>query len=134
MPDRTPSQSLHGRHILVAEDEYLMASELCRRLQEEGADVIGPAPTVEAALALARADGSLDGAVLDVNLQGGVVFPVVEELRRRGVPVVFATGYDAWALPAEFGDIPRCEKPVEMAQLMPLLQTRGDTSSTAPPS
>jgi hypothetical protein len=50
--------------------------------------------------------------VLDVNLQGEMVYPVADALRERGVPFVFATGYDHLHIPANFGDIAICEKPV----------------------
>jgi hypothetical protein len=36
----------------------------------------------------------LDGAVLDTNLRGEMVFPLVAALMRRGVLFIFATGYD----------------------------------------
>ena len=64
------------------------------------------------ALALARAEERLDGAILDVNLNGEEVFPLADELISRGVPVIFSTGYDgASALPAPYRDRPRLEKP-----------------------
>ena len=55
-----------------------------------GCRPVGPVATVHQALRLAS-DESLDGAVLDVNLRDQMVFPVAEELARRGVRVVFAT-------------------------------------------
>ena len=45
------------------------------------------------ALRLAEQE-ALDGAVLDVNLNGDWCFPIAEVLRRRGVPFIFLTGYD----------------------------------------
>ncbi len=52
----------------------------------------------------------LDCAVLDVNLHGEHVFQLAGELRARGVPSIFATGYDAAFLPADF---PRCDLSAE---------------------
>ena len=41
--------------------------------------------------------------MLDVNLGSGNSFPVAEELRRRNIPFIFATGYgDGSAIPAGF--------------------------------
>jgi hypothetical protein len=41
---------------------------------------------------------SIDAAILDVNLNDLRSYPVAEQLERRGVPFVFATGYDVEGL------------------------------------
>jgi hypothetical protein len=48
----TPKRPLSGRRILVVEDEYLIAIEMERWLQEAGAEVAGPVPDTKRALAL----------------------------------------------------------------------------------
>lgn len=116
--------ALGGRRVLVVEDDYVIASDLAHMLRSLGVHVIGPAASVRDALALMESNGSLDGAVLDVNLANERVFPVAESLRARGVPFVFATGYAAWILPPEFADAPRCEKPVDPQALARLLSSR----------
>ena len=78
--------------ILVVEDEVFIAWEIEERLQRLGCEVVGPVGRLEHALELARTT-ALDGALLDVNIKGGVVYPVAEELLARQVPVVFSTGY-----------------------------------------
>lgn len=113
--------ALRGRRILVAEDEYMLADEMAEALGKAGATVVGPAPRVGAALALARGEGALDAAVLDVSLAGEMVWPVVEALAARGVPVVLATGYDAHAIPPAHAHLPRCEKPVGMGEVLRVL-------------
>lgn len=117
MRDPLPASGLRGRRILVVEDDYMLAEDLRRDLEGQGADVVGPVPTVAAALKLIQAEGTLDGAILDVNLHGEKVFPVVDILRQRGVPIVFTTGYGQGALPEAYADVPRCEKPVDMRRL-----------------
>ena len=93
-------QPLDGLRILVAEDNVLAAMELEQVLEECGCETVGPAATVEQALRLAREE-RLDGAVLDVNLRDQAVFPVADELARRGVRMIFATGYeDGYNFPA----------------------------------
>ena len=57
---------------------------------------MGPVPSVTDALRLidvAAADGGLDAAVLDINLDGRHVEPVADKLAALGVPFLFATGY-----------------------------------------
>ncbi|MBI0534890.1 response regulator [Roseomonas sp. KE2513] len=113
---------LHGRRLLVVEDEYVIAMDMARALEELGAEVVGPAGSVADALLLVRnEDSHLDAAVLDVNLRNERVFPVAEALAARGVPFVFATGYDTSALPRAYAGAPRCEKPVNKTSLARLL-------------
>ena len=89
-------QSLHGRQVLVVEDEALIAMVMEDGLVEAGAEVVGPACTVDEALGLierAACDGGLSAAVLDINLEGVAVAPVANRLAVLGVPFVFTTGY-----------------------------------------
>lgn len=83
---------LKGKRILVVEDEALIAVMVEDMLAEMGSEVVGPAATIEQALALARAE-EIDGAVLDVNVRGERIDPVAEALALRGIPMLFATGY-----------------------------------------
>lgn len=86
-----PEGSGHRRRIFVADD-------LVRQLAGAGAAIVGPASTVEAALALLE-DG-VDLAILDINLKGTMSFALADELARRGIRFVFATGYAAAMIPA----------------------------------
>lgn len=108
---------LNSCRILVVEDEYLLADDLAQELMEEGAEVVGPVPSVARAMSLLDAHARLDGAILDINLGGEPVFPVADLLIDRGVPVLFTTGYDAAALPSRLAHVPRCEKPVNIARV-----------------
>jgi CheY-like chemotaxis protein len=114
----TNSHRLNGLRILVAEDEYFIAEEIVELFEEAGANVIGPAQTVDDAMALVSAGKPLHGAVLDISLHGEMVFPVADELVRRGVPFVFTTGYDESTLPARFSTVTRCEKPVDPSKIL----------------
>ncbi len=87
----SPTLPLSGRRILVVEDEYLIAIEMERWLQEAGAEVAGPVPDTERALALIETE-ALDAAVLDVHLNGEPAYVVADRLTERGVPYLFATG------------------------------------------
>jgi CheY-like chemotaxis protein len=108
---------LNHCRILVVEDEYLLADELALELADEGAVVLGPAPSVKRALGLLEGDASLDGAILDLNLGGEPAFPVADVLIDRSVPLIFTTGYDAGAIPERFAHIPRCEKPINIGRI-----------------
>ncbi len=116
---------LRGRHLLIVEDDYLIAMEMAASLAAHGATILGPAGSVADARALLEADHApLDGAVLDINLSGERVFPVADLLTASGVPFVFATGYDLWVIPQPYAEVPRCAKPVRVSDLVQLLDGR----------
>ena len=112
MTGAKPAASLRGQCILVVEDEYMIAEEIAVLLREAGADMIGPAPRVDEAVRLIAAGDRIDGAVLDVNLFNEPVWPVVDMLLPRAVPLLLATGYDVSAIPSAYSHIPRREKPL----------------------
>lgn len=87
---RKKKSLLSGRRILVIDDERFLTQEILTALQKLGADVIGPVATVAEALRLIEKANNIDGAIIDVKLQGEVVFPAADLLQRRGIPFVFA--------------------------------------------
>jgi CheY-like chemotaxis protein len=116
--DTAARDRLQGRRVLVVEDEYFVACDIARALAEAGAEVIGPAPDSSRALALLGEHEAVDGAVLDINLKGEMVYPIADALRARGVPFCFATGYDSAVLPRSYRDVPCWEKPFDLAKLV----------------
>jgi ActR/RegA family two-component response regulator len=66
--------ALKGRHILVVEDEALIALDLQRLLDQSGAMVIGPAVSVSQALEVIH-ENHIDFALLDVKLGDETVDP-----------------------------------------------------------
>lgn len=109
--------NLTGRQILIVEDEFYIASDLKRALSASGAVPVGPAACVADAIALIES-GPVDGALLDVNLEGEFSYPVADRLAERGVPFLFLTGYDGWALPDAYQDAVRIAKPFATANVL----------------
>ena len=68
MIEQRRSFSLRGRLILVVEDDYFVAEDLCREREDQGASVMGPVPSVADALALLAREDRPDIALLDVKL------------------------------------------------------------------
>lgn len=99
------------KRILVVEDEFLIAIHVADIMADLGFNVIGPVGDIQQALPLAAGE-MLDGAILDVNLSGQLVFPVAATLAARGVPFILTSGYDASGLPAEWHGRPILRKPV----------------------
>jgi CheY-like chemotaxis protein len=108
--------NLHSLRILVVEDNFLTADTIQDVLETSGCEVVGPAPSVETALALIDR-GTLDGAVLDINLGGEASFPVAAALIERDIPFLFLTGYDDLIVPPQYRAMRRLEKPTDMRQL-----------------
>jgi CheY-like chemotaxis protein len=105
---------LEGKSILLVEDEYFLVQDMVQAFLAAGATILGPAPNIAEALRLVAAASRVDGAVLDINLRGEMVYPLADVLLARGVPFVFATGYHRESIPPRFDGHFRCEKPVEV--------------------
>ena len=98
--------------MLLVEDEMLVAMMMKDMLTDLGFSVIGPYSRIAEALPVARAN-DLEAAVLDINLNGELVYPVAAALVERGVPIVFVTGYGAESIDRQFSQIPVLQKPIE---------------------
>lgn len=111
--------------VILVEDEALVAMMMEDLLTELGCEVVGSFGGLKPAMDWLSTQSDLpDGAVLDVNLGGEMVFPLARELRLRGVPFVFATGYGA--LPEDgFSETPLLHKPVDQGTLWPVVQAFG---------
>jgi DNA-binding response OmpR family regulator len=107
--------------VLLVEDEMCLAMMLQDLLEDAGYRVL-KAARVAAALNLATAE-DIDAAILDVNVAGTEVFPVADELRRRGVPFMFASGYGERGVPGEFRDYPMLQKPYDPVALGAMLES-----------
>jgi CheY-like chemotaxis protein len=118
----SPDSALAGRKILVVEDNFLIAEHLCSMLENQGCDVVGPVPRLAQALALVRSGEAIDGAVLDINLDGQLCFQAAAVLAERGVPFLFLTGYDDRAIvPGEFAARPVLSKPLDERRLIEMV-------------
>ena len=84
--------TLSGARVLLVEDEYLIAMMAEDFLVELGATVIGPAGSIDEAIAMISSH-EIDAAVLDLNIRGELSERVADALRLRGIPMVCATGY-----------------------------------------
>lgn len=109
---------LKGCRVLVVEDDYFIASGLADALRAAGADIIGPVANVRAAFDVL---GELiDVCSLDFRLGSETSLPIADELERRGVPFIFATG-TVCELPAVHGAYAVAEKPLCHGELANLL-------------
>jgi DNA-binding NtrC family response regulator len=106
MPSRHPRPS-----ILVLEDDMLLAMDMEDHLADRGYVISGPYSRVDQALAdIPRLN--LIGAIVDLNLNGELSFPVIDCLRKHGIPVIVCSGYaELPELKARLGAVPLMPKP-----------------------
>ncbi len=78
--------------VLVVEDEPLVAMLAEEMLSDLGHRAALVAYSLQDGLA-ALETGDFDLAFLDVNLGGSLSFPIAEAAAKRGLPVLFVTGF-----------------------------------------
>ena len=105
-----------GKRILVVEDELMIRMLLQDMLADLGHTLAGEAGRIDEAIALAK-QSEFDIAILDVNLNGQPISPVVEVLVERGLPFVFATGYGQRGVPEPYRQTPTLQKPFQVDAL-----------------
>lgn len=110
------SALLAGRRVLVVEDEVLVSMLIEDVLAELGCEAVSTATRVPQALDLVSRE-AFDIAILDRNLAGQAVYPVADELARRGVPFIFATGYGDRGLREDYKERPMLQKPFRLDEL-----------------
>ncbi|UAW97554.1 response regulator [Halopseudomonas nanhaiensis] len=108
---------LTGCSVLLVEDESLVSMMAEDALLDAGCEVL-LAMRLQEGLAVC-ATANIDFAILDVNLGGGILsYPIAAELQRRGIPFLFATGYAATELAADYALSPVIEKPYTPRELL----------------
>ena len=118
MSDRNDIKS-----VLIVEDEVFVAYEISDILSDLGFEVIGPALSADHAEQLAMNE-TLDAAFLDVNLGAGTTSQATAEvLRKRGVPFIFITAYDADQITFRTSDERVLQKPVTDKKVLEALKT-----------
>jgi two-component sensor histidine kinase len=115
-PLMSMGRELTGLRVLVVEDGALVAQNLAEWLSAAGASVVGPCATLREAAEAGR--GQIDVALLDVDVDGAPVWSLARDLRARGVPCVFTTGFSTEIeRPADFIDILMVNKPYDLTRL-----------------
>jgi DNA-binding response OmpR family regulator len=84
--------TLHGRSILVVEDEPFIAIDIAQSFEHTGA-AMTTTNTLRHALLLAEHDG-LSAAILDHALGDGDSSELCARLKERGIPFMIYSGYE----------------------------------------
>ena len=104
-------------HVLVVEDEALVALEISRILGDEGFQVVGPTARVEEALHLLN-DVGCDAAVLDIQLGRETSELIASVLAARDTPFVAVSGYSRDQCPRGFENVTFLTKPLRSELLV----------------
>ena len=109
------SKPLEGLTVLIVEDEFLIAMDAQRIVEDAGASqTILANSIVEARRALAGS-GRIDVCMLDLKLRAEDGLGLVADLRERGIAIVIATGF---AGTAQIGDAQIVRKPYHDAEVV----------------
>jgi DNA-binding response OmpR family regulator len=104
--------------VLVAEDELIVAYDLCDTVEEAGFAVEGPYPDISSAM-LSLQKCRPDVAILDVELDDGYSFQLAEKLIAEDVPVIFHSGqFSPSEVAKRFPQAIACSKPCPPDKLL----------------
>ncbi len=117
----TEAQSSSGAkisgHVLVVEDNIIIAMDAEDILGEIGAQTVTIAPNVREGLD-AVAGAEISFALLDVNLGTETSEAIASELTKQNVPFAFATGYgDATEITRRYPQAPVVQKPYDKSSV-----------------
>ena len=102
-------QTVRGPRILVVEDEVLTGLWIVQVVEERGWAAL-PVTTLDAALTLLHSE-RLDGALLDINLHGLSIEPVMDVLCSRGIPYAVITARVPPQIRPRLGSVTVIDKP-----------------------
>jgi CheY-like chemotaxis protein len=120
----TMLQDTPGRRVLLVEDEAMIAMLVEDMLEDLGHELVTVATRLEEAVA-AAGSGSVDLAILDLNLGGVLTYPVADALAVRGIPFIFATGYGNAGLAEAYSAWPTLQKPFTTEALGQAIRQNG---------
>ena len=117
IPNSSPP-SLSGVTVIIVEDNMLVADSVRMLLETLDSNVAGMAGTVERGIDLVESN-EFDVALLDIDLRGRSVLPVVRAVQKKGKPFLFISGYgDETILPEELRSATRLNKPLDAEGLV----------------
>ncbi len=87
-------KALAGQTVLIVEDEFLIAVDVQRIVEDAGAAHVILANSTAKARELLHTAARIDICILDLKLGEEDALPLTAELTELGIPFVVATGFD----------------------------------------
>lgn len=109
-----------GAVVLIAEDDPVVALDLCMSVERAGFGIAGPYAFVSHALATMD-EIKPDYALIDVELADDRSIPLAERLAMRGIPFAFVTSRFDLVREAGYADIPCIPRPFTDEDIVPVL-------------
>jgi DNA-binding response OmpR family regulator len=103
------------RRILIVEDEPIVALNYAAILQDAGYESVGPVGSIKKGLDLIASE-DLDGAVLDIDINGVPIDPIIMALRRKHVPYIIVSAFSS--LVGLYRGVVFIDKPCSAAELI----------------
>lgn len=116
--------SKSATRVLVVEDEALVAMTMCDDLAELGCRIVGPYGDLGRATQAAMSE-AFDIALVDINLNSKMSYPLVDWLIALKVPTALVTAYDQEGIPDRFKRLLLMAKPYSLSGLTSLLSAMG---------
>lgn len=114
---------LAGRHVLVVDDEPLLAYDMADLLQRHGAQIVCTCMALDEAVAVIDSGTPIDCAVLDIQIGHEEIWPVARRLSARNVPFLFVSALCGMRqLPEGFEGRPFLPKPINPTRLRDALR------------
>ena len=101
--------------ILIVEDEPIVALNYSSILEDAGYEILGPVGSIKKGIEIIDRE-RFDGAVLDIDLRGVPVVPIIMALQKNGVPYIFVSAFPAMVGP--YKNAVFLEKPCTAADLI----------------
>lgn len=111
--------------LLIVEDDFRVAQTIIDAVEAAGSEVVGPFTRMIDALEQLIEFDSIDGAILDIGLDGEESYVLAEALQTTRIPFMFLTGRDRSALPEQFARTPLMSKPFTPDGLVDMLVSMG---------
>jgi len=110
---------LNGLHVLILEDEFLIAMDVEQLCRDNGAQDVTILRTLKEFKEPAEGGPAFDVAIVDLMLGGESTVDFAKRLRERGTPFIFASGYtDLNELRASFPGVVLVGKPYGSEELI----------------
>jgi two-component sensor histidine kinase/DNA-binding response OmpR family regulator len=119
--------------LLLVEDELVVGLFMQDLLKTIGYCPTDPISRLSEAISAATSE-RFEGAILDMNLNGEIIYPLAELLTEQRVPFLFVTGYAPHSLDPRFTRVPVLQKPVvrdELAGALTLVLGNASKAKTA---